>query len=125
MKDAKVESTSSVAAFNYCPMAVDGNIFRANDIVSLMERLVFANPNTLEGALACNPIMKPLMIAERKPYLVNLAINRVQNVWNNPYGDIPAEQLNREYLNGERIDIRPIINRQYASCHITPEVEFF
>ena len=106
------------------PMSVDGNIFRASDIVSLLEKLRFSNPNTLEGVLSCNPIKKPFMLAEREPYLVNLALNRVQDVWDNPYGDISAEQLNTAYLNGERIDIRPIVNGTYTSCHITPEIRF-
>lgn len=112
-----------IGYWNY-PMSVDGHIFRATDIVNLIESLDFSNPSTLEATLACNAINKPLMIAEQEPFMVNLALNHVQDVLINPSGDISADQLNRKYLNGEKIDIRPIINGKYTSCHITPKIEF-
>lgn len=109
--------------WNY-PMSLDGHIFRAVDIIDLVENLEFGNPNTLEAALANNPIQKPLMLAEKDPYLVNLALNRVQDVFNNPHGAISTEQLNKEFLNGKRIDIDPIIIKSYNSCHIIPEIQY-
>ncbi len=112
-----------VGYWNY-PMSVDGHIFRATDIVSLIERLEFTNPNTLEAGLCSNPIERPLMLAERRPYTVNLSLNRVQEDIANPHGEITAEELNEAYLRGERIDFGPILSAKFHSCHVTPNVRF-
>ena len=107
--------------WNY-PMSTDGHIFRAEDLVDLIESLDFSNPNTMEVALLDHGIQKPLMLAEQRPYLVSLALNRVQSTFANRCGEITAEQLNRAYLDGETIDIEPIIAGEYDSCHIVPNL---
>lgn len=107
--------------WNY-PMSLDGHLFRAEDIVDRLSQLAFSNPNILEAALAGQDIQKPLMLAERRPYLVNLALNRVQSTFANPSGEVSADRLNRAYLDGRRIDIEPIIGGEYDACHIVPTV---
>lgn len=109
--------------WNY-PMSLDGHIFRSSDIVNLVKKLDFHNPNTLEALLAQNALQKPLMLAEKEPYLVNLALNRVQDIFSNPHGSISTEQLNSEFLNGEKINIDTIVQGKYTSCHVTPEIHF-
>lgn len=109
--------------WNY-PMSVDGNIFKARDILPYIDSLSFTNPNNFEATMSSKPIQKPYMMAEKDPFLVNLALNIVQTSYNNPCGDIEVEYLNTEYLNGERIDYEKIIQHSYVSCHISPALSF-
>ena len=110
--------------WNY-PMSLDGHIFRAKDLNPLLNQLEFNNPNRLEAALAKRPpIKRPWMLAEREPYLVNLALNRVQTIFPNPHGEVSIKQLNDAFLDGERLDLEPIISAEYNSCHASPPIRF-
>lgn len=104
------------------PMSVDGNIYRVDDIAKTLAGIDFSNPNTLEAAMAGKPIDRPHLVCDEQPYLVNLALNLVQNVFANPHGDISAEDLNRCFLSGFVIDIEQFEGREFEACHIEPKL---
>ena len=104
------------------PMSTDGNIYRLDDIVEAIADLDFQNPNSLESQMAGRPIDRPYMVCHATPYLVNLALNLVQNVFDNPHANISAEALNHCFLSGFVIDIEPFAGREYTACHIEPKV---
>jgi len=109
--------------WNY-PMSVDGNIFRLEDIFWQIATTSFHNPNTLEAQLTGRPIDRPDMVCAESPFLVNMALNLVQDTFANRHGGISAEELNTRFLDGFAIDIEPITRGSYRSCHIEPELEF-
>ena len=86
------------------PMSLDGHLFRSADIVPLLARLPFHNPNSLESALAGAPIPKPWMACYPQPRLVNIPCNRVQQTALNRHMGHDPEELNRRFLAGERLD---------------------
>ena len=104
------------------PMSLDGNIYRLSDIVEKLADIAFCNPNTLEAGMAGDPIDRPYLVCQPSPYLVNLALNLVQDVFDNPHGGIPAEALNRCFLARFIIDIERLAGRNFRACHIEPEV---
>lgn len=107
--------------WNY-PMSVDGNIYRLSDIGGTLTKIDFRNPNTLETRMADQPIDRPYLACSSSPYLVNLALNLVQDVFRNPHGDYSAESLNKAFLDGLAIDIEPFVGREFPACHIEPEI---
>ncbi len=115
--------TASPGYWNY-PMSQDGNIFRSRDLVDYFPTFSFHNPNSLESATAGRPLEQPLLAAEPEPYLVNLALNRVQDTYRNPSAGISTEWLNQRYLEGARVDIHGLRESQFDSCHIEPEIEW-
>ena len=104
------------------PMSVDGNIYRLGDILEIMTRIRFHNPNTFESSMFGQPIDRPYLVCQPVPCLVNLALNLVQDEFDNPHGNISAEYLNRCFLDGSVIDIEPFAGREFPACHIEPEI---
>jgi hypothetical protein len=104
------------------PMSVDGNVYRVSDIAETLAGIDFHNPNTLEATMAGSPIDRRFLVCHTSPYLVNLALNLVQNVFDNPHGDIPAENLNQCFLSGFMIDIEPFEGREFSACHFEPKI---
>ena len=104
------------------PMSLDGNIYRLSDIAEALAGIDFRNPNTLEASMAAHPVDRPYLVCHPSPYLVNLALNLVQDVFDNPHADVSAEDLNRCFLSGFVIDMEPFEGREYQACHIEPKV---
>lgn len=100
------------------PMSLDGHIFRTTDILPLLKKLEYNNPNQLEGQLARHPINRPKMMCFDKSVIINNPINRVQTVNNNRHGDISAEWLNEQFLQGKRIDLKPFLGYEPNACHV-------
>lgn len=105
------------ADFGY-PMSLDGHIFPTCDILPLLQRLEYNNPNELEGRLATNPSHRPKMVCFDKSVIVNNPINRVQNTVPNRHGDISAEWLNEQFLQGKRIKLEPFLGYEPNACHV-------
>jgi hypothetical protein len=105
------------------PMSIDGNIYRQGDMVETLAKINFTNPNSFEAAMSGKPIDRPCLLCHPKPYLVNLALNLVQDMFNNPHGDVSAEFLNERYIEGYVIDIEPFVGGEYSACHIEPEIK--
>jgi len=101
------------------PMSLDGHIFRTADILPIIKKINFKNPNELEWQLSCNPPDKKYMVCFLRPVLTNLAINKVQKWNNNRHGNAPVYFLNRQYLKGKKIDLEDIIEKEkdFNSTH--------
>lgn len=111
------------ADFGY-PMSLDGHIFRTADILPLLKRLDYHDPNSLEAALAENPIDRPLMMCYDKSIIVNNPINRVQDTVPNRHGNITAKELNNLWLAGKRIKLEPFMGIKNNACHMEIPLEF-
>ena len=106
------------------PMSLDGHIFRTADILPLLENLDYHDPNSLEAALARNPINRPMMMCFDKSVIVNNPINRVQDTIKNRYGNVSAEWINEQYLAGRRIKLEPFIGIEPNACHVELPIEW-
>jgi len=102
--------------FGY-PMSLDGHIFRTKDILPLLSRLKYFNPNSLEGRLSENPIKRNKMICMNMAPIFNTPINKVQTHNTNRFGNISAEYLNKMFLAGYRISLPPLIGFKNSACH--------
>lgn len=107
--------------WNY-PMSVDGNIYRAADLVDLIPALPFKYAGQMEAAMTGRKIDRELMICNREPSLVNLAVNKVQTSFNNPHGNVSADYLNEQFLQGNVIDVESVLTGRHDSCHIEPAI---
>jgi len=116
--------TASPGYWNY-PMSQDGHIFRTTEIIESLSPLSFTNPNTLEAISAAHPIDKPYLMCDRRPCLINLPLNVVQNVYRNRHGSITEEMLNKYFLEGLVIDIQPMAQKAYTSCHVEKDIRLF
>ncbi len=107
--------------FGY-PLSVDGHIFRYEDIEKLIKPLNYHNPNTLEASLQLQlNFPKNYMISYGHSKMVNLPINRVNDVFNNRFGtkvNISEKELNDKFLNGEIIDYEKLDYKNINSCHV-------
>lgn len=106
------------------PMSLDGHIFRTADLLPLMQRLEWSNPNTLEANLASNPLPRNKMACLREHVVMNIPANLVQHVYQNrTCKGRSAEELNAAYLAGQRIDINPLVAMDTSSCHVAAEYQ--
>lgn len=105
-----------IGDFGY-PMSLDGHIFRTNEILNLLIKLDYNNPNELESKLAGVPINKTKMICSNKSSIVNIPYNRVQHQFKNRHGKVTAKYLNDKFLDGYRISNENIDGVDNISCH--------
>lgn len=106
------------------PMSLDGHIFRTADILPLLKRLDYHDPNSLEGQLARYPINRPMMMCFDKSVIVNNPANRVQETAKNRHGNISAEWLNNQFLAGKRIKHAPFWGYEPNACHVELPIEW-
>jgi len=97
------------AAGNFAyPLSVDAHVFRSEVIIPLIDKTNFNNPNSLEANLQrWSSELPPFMAAPFKSAYVGNSINRVQDEFQNYAGGthgISAEELNKKFLDGYRID---------------------
>jgi len=87
------------------PMAVTGQFYRMVDIIDYLPRLDFDCPNWLEGQMMKHKFNhKSLMICFPESKVVELVVNRVQNVaLKNRFGNVSIEHLNKMWLDGMHI----------------------
>lgn len=104
------------------PMSIDFSIFKTCDILPLLQKLNYYNPNTLEAQLSMNPIHKPYMMCFDFSKIVNLPINRVQNTYLNRSGNVSVDYLNEEFQNDKQISMKNICGLQNISAHQEVEI---
>lgn len=112
--------------FGY-PMSVDGTVFRTNEILPLVQNLHYWNPNAFEAALSQHPIQRPHMLAYKQAKLVNIPVNRTQDTFNNRHANLEEAQLsllNKEYLDGKKIDYEPFDKLQTPSVHFETDYSY-
>jgi hypothetical protein len=110
------------------PMSVDGNIFRADEILPLVFNLGYTNPNSFEGALASYAVVrstKSLVKCFNIPTLINNPVNIVQTLSYNHSGlsySQPIAMLNEMFLCGKEINLSETIS-QLKELN-APHIEF-
>jgi hypothetical protein len=109
--------------FGY-PLEISSSLYRGADLIGLLTKLPYNNPNRLEQALSlCSKLF-----ARRKPELLCLnysvafcaPVNKVQSVIDNRASDIEAytsEALNVLFLSGFRIDVAQLDNFSPQAAH--------
>lgn len=106
------------------PMSVDGNIFRRREIDVYVKGFIYNNPNTFEAMMATTPLQNDKMICYKDSKVFNIPMNRVQETFQNPCGDVDTKILNDKFLSGEVINIDVFNGFQNSACHQEVEVEF-
>lgn len=104
------------------PLSVDGHIFRSEDIYPFVKNCEYKNPNSMEGAWQHQYTNRTKMICYDKSVVVNNPVNKVQTVNGNKHGEVPAEFLNDEYLQGKTIDLTAFDGIENKSCHQEIEI---
>lgn len=89
------------------PMSADGHVFRSEQILPLLERLDYHNPNALEEQLSQNPLDLPRMTCTNPSRLVNVPDNRVQDTAPNRHAGNDARNLAEAFVAGRRLDLTP------------------
>ena len=113
--------------FSY-PLSLDGHIFKYEDILKIIKLLNYNNPNTLEASLQSQlNFPKRYIVSYKHSKMVNLPINRVNDVFNNRFGtkvNISEKELNDKFLKGEIIDYKSMDYSKVNSCHVELPVLF-
>jgi len=105
------------------PMSLDGNIFRREDIMFLLNALKYNNPNELEGQMAAYPLDKSWMMCQNRPSVVGLPLNIVQTVCTNRHAGYDAKEFAKMYDEGKRLKI-PEFDKTPNSCHVEIKPEW-
>lgn len=111
--------------FNY-PLSTDGHIFKTDLITLLIRQTHFTTPNSLEANLQDYVRTMPsLMGCLENSIFVNNVINRVQDAYPNKTGveiSITPEELNKNYLEGQQLDLDRMNFDKVKGCHQELEV---
>jgi hypothetical protein len=102
------------------PFSLDGHIFKTKYIKSIIEKLDFYNPNTLEAKLSMESYSNMIISSFKKSCLVNTPVNRVQNTYENISGtlyDYNQTYLNELYLDSVKINLSKINFDNINGCH--------
>lgn len=109
--------------FGY-PLEISSSVYRSRDILNLISRLNFDNPNTLESLLASysnrlSDLLPSMLCYERSVTFCN-PINKVQNVFDNRAGsctDYSSQSLADLFDDGYRINIDVFSTFIPSACH--------
>lgn len=120
--------TSTSGSFGY-PLELSSSVYRIRELLPLINRLQFQNPNTLESQLASNAgrfrRSHPQLLCYRQSVTFCNPVNKVQTIYANRAGNRPeysAGQLAQLFDNGYRIDVAAMADFVPSACH--QEVEF-
>ncbi|MHC4742450.1 MAG: glycosyltransferase family 2 protein [Planctomycetota bacterium] len=126
----KYDWTHAEYDFGY-PLELSSSIYRSAEILPLLRRLNFANPNTLEGAMAANAHLyreaKSSLLCFEQSVTFCAPVNMVQTVWQNRVGSnqsYSAERLAQMFEEGGRIDVERYSGFVPNSCHQEVELYF-
>ena len=108
------------------PMAVGSHIFRRADILPTILANEMKNPNFLEAALNNNIPDRPLMMCFSKPRIINNIANQVQTDFPSHISGISAEELEKRFLNGERLSFTDIKEKaaKAKDCYLKGAYKF-
>jgi hypothetical protein len=105
------------------PFSVDGHVYPKNKLLKIIRKILFNNPNSMEGNIVCYVKDRHLfakVAANANSCLVGFELNRVQTVVENNHLNISQEQLNRYFLAGYTLKIH--FDRENAPC-FRPEIK--
>jgi len=123
--------TTAQCDFGY-PLEVSSSVYRAPQMIRMLARLNFSNPNALEGQLAgtarrfWSHRAPELLCLEQSVAFCN-AVNKVQTVCDNRSGtkvELSALELARRFESGLRIDIHAFAGFTPDACHCTVPFSF-
>lgn len=104
------------------PFAVDGTIYHLKYLLSIIKKIAYHNPVTLEANsveyIKRNKLLG-IGISPIKSILIGTILNRVSVDSFNPTLNISVDQLNNEFLNGNRISLT--IPEVISISNIVPE----
>jgi hypothetical protein len=112
------------------PLSVDGHVFSTEMIRLFIDQLPYTNPNTFESYMAFNaqdlaPHFPKMICYKKNSRILNIPANRVQDTFANRVGNlITAEDLNKKFLQGNRIKLEPFVGYVNNSAHIELPYEF-
>jgi hypothetical protein len=112
-------------------MSWDGHIYNGSDLLLLAQKYSFYNPRTFEDRATKDMsdrslVTKKYMVALEKSCLFVNTINAVQEEAP-PFGDkyqCSAEELNKRYLAGEVISMKPFRGLELSGSHDEIPLEF-
>jgi len=126
----KYDWTQGEIHFAY-PLEVSSSIYRTADILPLLKRLDFDNPNILEGLMAANAQLytqnKPTLLCYEQSVTFCNPVNIVQTVCNNRAGGdqrYSTDKLAEMFEEGFRINVRQYSDLVSNSCHQEVELKF-
>ena len=94
------------------PFSVDGHIYNLRAINLIIKTVIFNNPNTLEGNVACyvqeHKIFNHLIALEQS-CLLGFELNRVQAIVENNNLNIDNKMLNKLYLEGYHLSLNYLL----------------
>lgn len=98
--------------FGY-PLCINGHIFRSKEIFRLVKKVSFDNPNKLEENLQIfDNFPRHKMASNCQSSLVNIPTNILEGLET----EILLEELNKEYINGNTIDLNSIDFKDINGC---------
>ena len=107
------------------PMSLDGHIFRVDQIMPLLKKCPYSNPNILESQLSKNPPPLSRMICYDQSRIMNLPLNKVQNIYPNRSGNLDVAKLNDLYFSkNQQIDLEPLKHFVNISPHQELDIQF-
>ena len=126
----KYRWVNAEADFAY-PLEVSSSVYRTSDLVPVLERVKFNNPNTLEDELH----LRIGLFAESRPSLLcceqsvafSTPINKVQKTHNNRAGEDSRRdsvRLANLFDEGFRINVESFNSLVPTSCHMEVELAF-
>ncbi|HVY72271.1 MAG TPA: carbamoyltransferase C-terminal domain-containing protein, partial [Verrucomicrobiae bacterium] len=122
--------TAAQHDFGY-PLEVSSSVYRGADLLPLLEKLDYQNPNTLEAALAANAAAfsqsRPALLCHAQSVAFCAPLNVVQSVYPNRKGAnnrYTASALAQAFLAGQRIDLASLANFVPNGCHQEIELHF-
>lgn len=108
------------------PHTVDMTLYRKKDIAYYVHSLSYHNPNLFEGnwSASAGAVMHKTGLCYQITKIVNLPLNRVQQVWNNRYmNSFSAVELLALFNDGMKMDIKPLYQVINKAAHMeyTPQ----
>jgi hypothetical protein len=115
--------TTADADFGY-PLEISSSMYRLSMMVSLIRRLKFSDPNTLESQLAIRAKRfgrrHPCLLCPESSVAFSAPLNRVQEVYTNRAGENlewSAGRLAERFDDGYRLDIATLDGFVPEACH--------
>jgi len=106
------------------PMSIDSCIFRKEDILPTILTCDIKNPNYLETFLNLNIPDRPLMMCFDTPRIINNSVNQVQKDFPAHTIGISLEELERKFLNGERLSLDDIRQKAKSARYYRIKVAY-
>ncbi len=105
------------------PFSVDGHIYEVETLKRILYKVIFKNPNTLEGNVACYVNEKKLFnnqIANIQSCLLGFELNRVQSISANNNLNISNISLNKLFLSGYQLQLKYLLEKPHF---FRPEIQ--